>query len=58
MISVDVGDGKNVPDIPGASTTRNYVYLVRGPSVRYPSHTLLDAGVRDSQSHEFENNIA
>ena len=29
--SFEAGDGKNVPDIPGACTTRNFTYLVRGP---------------------------
>ena len=31
MISFEVGGGENVPGIPGACTTRNFAYLVRGP---------------------------
>ena len=30
-VSLEVGDGENVPGIPGACTTRNFAYLVRGP---------------------------
>ena len=30
-VSFEVGDGENVPDIPGACATRNFTYLVRGP---------------------------
>ena len=29
------GGGKNVPRIPGACTTRNFTYLVRGPSKEF-----------------------
>ena len=30
-VSFEVADGKNVPGIPGACTTRNFTYLARGP---------------------------
>ena len=30
-VSFEVGGGENVPGIPGAYTTRNFAYLVRGP---------------------------
>ena len=32
MVSFEVGGGENVPSIPGALTTRNSAYLVRGQS--------------------------
>ena len=39
-VSLGVGDGENVPDIPGACTTRNFTYLVRGPwSISMPHQT-------------------
>ena len=31
VVSFEVGRGENVPSIPGACATRNFVYLVRGP---------------------------
>ena len=30
-VSLEVGDGENVPGIPGACATRNFTYLVKGP---------------------------
>ena len=30
-VSFEVGGGENVPGIPGACATRNFMYLVRGP---------------------------
>ena len=35
--SLTPGGGENVPGIPGARTTRNITYLVRGPSDRHCS---------------------
>ena len=34
MASFEVGGGENDPGIPGACTTRNFMYLVRGPLVQ------------------------
>ena len=31
--SLEVGGGENVPGIPGACATRNFMYLVRGPCI-------------------------
>ena len=31
-VSFEVGGGKNAPGIPGACATRNFTYLVKGPS--------------------------
>ena len=33
-VSFEVGGGGNVPGIPGARTTRNFTYLVRGQSIK------------------------
>ena len=30
-VSFEVGGGENIPGIPGARTTRNFTYVVRGP---------------------------
>ena len=32
------GGGENVPDIPGAGTTRNFIYLIRGPGTYITGH--------------------
>ena len=33
--------GENVPSIPGASTNRNFTYLVRGPYIKHPFIVIL-----------------
>ena len=33
LVSFEVGGGENLPNIPGACATRNFMYLVRGPWV-------------------------
>ena len=41
--SLTRGVGENVPGIPGACTTRNFTYLVRGPWLRTPLCTADNA---------------
>ena len=39
------GGGENVPGIPGAWTTRNFAYLVRGPWSYYCKHIIVYDGI-------------
>ena len=40
-VSFEVGCGDNVPGIPGACTTRNVTYLVRGPCLKIKPYILI-----------------
>ena len=58
-VSFQVGSWKNVPAIPGACTTRNFTYLVRGPwQYKFRSHlwTCTDLSNEDMTTHYFHLN--
>ena len=57
MLTSSGGGGENVPGIPGARTTRNFAYLVRGPrrpadwdTIRFHSESRLQC--RTQQVYE------
>ena len=43
--SLPRGGGENVPGIPGARTTRNFTYLVKGPLVHVVSSPAASGGI-------------